>query len=432
MIPTFLLDKMSRDERQKLTKRSEVIDDSLLQKIKEVINFVRDHGDKALIELTEKYDNVTLQNLEIDDTKITDAYNEIPESQIKALERLFKQLFEYNTKFFEQFPTQFEISLSNNVKITNRWMPLDRIGIYIPGGKARYPSTVLMATVPAIVAGVKEIVLCSPPAPSGLIDRGTLAAIYTIKSFSQGKVRVFSVGGSQAIAAMAYGTESIPRVSKILGPGGIYPTVAKYAVSGDIGIDMLAGPSEVIIFATDETTDPVVIACELFAQSEHGNDSAAICITTSKELVEKIGNTVEELIKDSPRRQYIEDSLRKFGAIIITKNTSQAVEFINEYAPEHLLILSKDPKSIVKSIKNAGSVLVNTPVPFEDYGGAGSNHILPTGKVAKWRTGLSVLDCGKFVPIVEAPKSAIEEYGPIAKILSEMENLPAHYKCFEY
>lgn len=432
MIPIHNLDEISGEDRQKLTERSRILEHSVIEKVKEIITSVKTFGDKVLIELTAKYDKVTIQNFEINENDITKAYNETPENQIHALKRLFKLLFEYNTKFFERFARHFEISLSNEVKITNRWIPLDTIGIYVPGGKARYPSTVFMAMVPAIVAGVEEIVICSPPAPSGLIDNGTLAAIHIIKNLSQCNVRVFSVGGSQAIAAMSYGTESIPVVSKILGPGGLYPTVAKYIVSGDTGIDMLAGPSEALIFATDETTNQEAIACELVAQSEHGNDSAAIFLTTSRDLAEQVKAFVEELIKDSPRKRYIEESLGRYGGIIVTKNVNQAVEFINEYAPEHLLILSSDPKPISKLIKNAGTVLLNTPIPFEDYGGAGSNHILPTTKVAKWRTGLSILDCGKFVPIVEAPSSAIKDYGPIAKILSEMENLPAHYRCFEY
>lgn len=432
MIPIYNLDELSVEERQKLTERSAVLEPSIIEKVKEIITSVKTFGDQVLIELTAKYDKVAIQNVEINEIDIIKAYNETPENQINALERLFKLLFEYNTKFFERFPKNFETLLSNEVKINNRWIPLDRIGIYVPGGKARYPSTLLMATVPAIVAGVEELIICSPPTLSGSIDKGTLAAIRIIQNLSQCEVKVFSVGGSQAIAAMAYGTESIPVVSKILGPGGLFPTAAKYIVSGDVGIDMLAGPSEAIIFATNETTNPKAIACELFAQSEHGSDSAAICLTTSRDLAEQVKTFVETLIKDSPRKQYIEESLGRYGAIIITKNISQAVEFINDYAPEHLLILSSDPKPISKLIKNAGTILLNTPIPFEDYGGAGSNHILPTTKVAKWRTGLSVLDCGKFVPVIEAPSYAVEDYGPIAKILSEIENLPAHYRCFEY
>jgi histidinol dehydrogenase len=432
VIPIFILDKMSHNERQKLTERAKVLENSIMEKVKEIITSVKKSGNKALFELTKKYDTVILRNLEIQENEIKKAYNETPIVQTQALEKFYKQVYEYNEKFFERFPTHFEISLHNNVKITNRWIPLDKIGVYVPGGKANYPSTVIMATVPAIVAGVQEMVICSPPTSKGTIDNGTLAAIHVVKQFSKSRIRVFSVGGAQAIAAMAYGTESIPAVQKIIGPGGLFPTVAKYVVSSDVGIDMLAGPSEALIFAADENANPSAIAYELFAQSEHGSDSAAICLTTSNELAEKIRNVVDELIKDSARKQYIEESLRKFGAIIIARDISQAIGFIDEYAPEHLLIISKDAKSIPQLIKNAGTILVNTPVPFEDYGGAGSNHILPTGKAAKWRTGLSVLDFGKFIPIVEAPKSAVREYRAVAKILSDMENLPAHYSCFEY
>ena len=299
--------------------------------------------------------------------------------------------------------------------------PIQRVGFYIPGGSAPLPSTVIHSVSPAIVAGVEEIVIASPPPISSII-----LATCNIMRALHGKIRVFQIGGAQAIAALAYGTESVPKVNKIIGPGNIFVTLAKREVFGIVGIDGIAGPTEAVIFA-DESANPELIASDLLAQAEHDYLAIPIVITTSQDLANKVKISIEEQILDLPRSKIAEHAIKNNGGIIVIPNTEKAISVINNFAPEHLSIVIKNPKQLLPLIKNSGGVFLgeSSCEVLGDYI-AGPSHVMPTGGAAKFSSPLSVLDFIKITSLISLDRKTVKSIAPLAEILACNEELQAH------
>ncbi|OGI59998.1 histidinol dehydrogenase [Candidatus Nomurabacteria bacterium RIFCSPHIGHO2_01_FULL_38_19] len=347
----------------------------------DIIQNVRKNKDKALLSLSEKFDGVKLKTFEVSREEILEAYKQESKEVIKALKAAKINIEKFHKNNVKKKETA--ITTTKGVKVWREFRPIEKIGLYIPGGKAAYSSTVLMLGVPAKIAGCAEIVLCVPPGKDGKIPGVVLVAADIC-----GISKIFKVGGSQAIVAMAYGTESIPKVSKIFGPGNQYVTTAKMLVYGEVDIDMPAGPSEVLVFA-DITANPAWVAADLLSQLEHGEDSQAILVTESQVLASQVLAEIEKQAKNLSRKEIIKESLQK-SFIVVVASEIQACELINEYAPEHLEIISKNERQILEKINNAGSVFLGpySSEPLGDYA-TGSNHTLPTSGYAKMFSALS-------------------------------------------
>ncbi len=304
-------------------------------------------------------------------------------------------------------------------------IPLEKVGIYVPGGKASYPSSVLMNAIPAQVAGVSEIIMVTPPSPQG-INSFTLAAARIC-----GIKKIFQVGGAQAIAALAYGTETIPRVDKIVGPGNIFVAMAKKMVSGEVGIDMIAGPSEILIIA-DGSARPEFIAADLLSQAEHDEEAQVILMTPSQALAAQVQEKIMALMEKLPRKKILRKALKNFGLIIITKNLLQAVALANKVAPEHLLLAVKDPYRLLEKVKNAGSVFLGhfSPVAAGDYL-AGPNHVLPTSGTARFSSPLGVYDFVKFFSFTHFNQAQLKKLGDDIMRLARLEGLEAHARSVQ-
>lgn len=390
----------------------------------EIIDEIRKDGDKGLAKCIEKFDGVKLDSLIITKNEIKEAYDKTSPSQIRTLKYMKSKLEKSELAVINSLKN-IKIN-SNGIKINKSVIPISRIGCYIPGGKARYPSTIVMCATPAKVAGVKQIVAISPPMKNGKIDPLTLVAgdICGVDEF-------YKIGGAHGIAALAYGTDTIKRVDKIVGPGGIYVSIAKSVVSKDTAIDMIAGPTELLIYA-NEKSDPRFIALDLISQSEHSEDTVCGVVTKSEMIAKKVIEEVEKIIKfgNISRKEFVEKSLNKNGFIAICENTENVVEFINEFAPEHLEIMADNEKKILKEICNAGLILVGsyTPSSASDYC-LGSNHVLPTYRFAKSRSALSVLDYIKLVNTVEIDKQTLKKIAPMLKEITSTEGLINHFEA---
>lgn len=390
----------------------------------EIIDEIRKDGDKGLAKCIEKFDGVKLDSLIITKNEIKEAYDKTSPSQIRTLKYMKSKLEKSELAVINSLKN-IKIN-SNGIKINKSVIPISRIGCYIPGGKARYPSTIVMCATPAKVAGVKQIVAISPPMKNGKIDPLTLVAgdICGVDEF-------YKIGGAHGIAALAYGTDTIKRVDKIVGPGGTYVSIAKSVVSKDTAIDMIAGPTELLIYA-NEKSDPRFIALDLISQSEHSEDTVCGVVTKSEMIAKKVIEEVEKIIKfgNISRKEFVEKSLNKNGFIAICENTENVVEFINEFAPEHLEIMADNEKKILKEICNAGLILVGsyTPSSASDYC-LGSNHVLPTYRFAKSRSALSVLDYIKLVNTVEIDKQTLKKIAPMLKEITSTEGLINHFEA---
>jgi histidinol dehydrogenase len=392
------------------------VNEDLETYVRQIVNDVRQHGDKALFSLTEKLDGVKLTSLEVRREAIERAYRDTDKELIAALELAAEQITAYHLK-------QRKKLINDNTSGALGWMmrPINRIGLYVPGGLAPLPSSLLMAVIPARTAGVKEIILTTPPQKHGQISPVTLAAAKIARVD-----RVFSVGGAQAIAALAYGTESVPVVDKIYGPGNIYVTLAKKMVYGTVGIDGLYGPSEVVIIA-DEAANPVYIAADLLAQAEHGSMASAIMITTSRKVADSVNLEVEKQLKELSRRDITADGLDKHGAIVIVDTIEEGIELSNLYAPEHLCLVVKNAASYVSKVNNAGCLFVGDDAleALVDYA-AGPSHILPTEGTARFGSGLNILDFVKLTSIVKTGKKDIKKLGKAVMTIARAEGLDAH------
>jgi len=393
--------------------------------VKAIINKVIKNGDAALIELTEKFDKTRLnaKDLRVKPAEIKEAYQAVREEQISALKFIKDKVSAFEKRVLKQ--AGFKTSRAG-ITVQNVLRPIESVGCYVPGGQAAYPSTLVMTAVPAKVAGVPRIVVCSPPNA-----KGTLNPLVLVAADICGVNEIYKVGGAQAIAALAYGTETIKPVRKIVGPGNKYVTTAKILVSKDVAIDMPAGPSEVLVLA-DETANPRVVALDMVSQAEHSEDSIAGLITTSKKLAVAVQDWLAKIAKGVNRREIVAKALEKYGFIITCASIDEAVELANVFAPEHVEIMTKAPMEIADRITSAGLILVGSysPVALSDYG-SGTNHVLPTGGFGHAFSGLSALDFTRRVSIVESSKDGLLSLKNYVKVMTAAENLPNHYKAIE-
>lgn len=387
--------------------------------VRQIIEAVRRRGDAALFYYTKGFDRAKLTSLEVDKKQIASAYREVDKELVSALKLAARRIGSFHLK---QKRRVWRIASPGSVQIR----ALERVGVYVPGGTAAYPSTVLMTAIPARIAGVKEIILVTPPRPSGTIPPATLVA-----ADIAGVDRIFSVGGAQAIAALAFGTESIPRVDKICGPGNIFVVLAKKLVYGAVGIDGLPGPSEVLIIA-DETANPSYCAADLLAQAEHDPLASAILITTSQRLANKVNQEVERQLKDLGRQAIASKSLQKQGMIAVVASADEAIELANLYAPEHLYLIMKGAEGYVKRITNAGCIAIGerATVALSDYV-FGPSHVLPTGATARFGSPLSILDFIKLINLVNVDKDSLKKLAKAAATIARAEGLEAHARAVE-
>ncbi len=395
------------------------------EQVRAIIDDVRAGGDAALIKYGKKFDGVTLKTNEIKVTskEINDAYKAVSDDYLKTLKTAIKNITSYHKR--QKADEWFE-TLPDDVVLGMRNIPIDSVGVYVPGGTAPYPSSVLMNVIPAKVAGVKDIVMVTPPQKGGKCSPHILVAAAEV-----GVGNIFKVGGCQAIAALAFGTETIPRVDKIVGPGNIYVTLAKKAVYGQVGIDKLAGPSDILIIA-DEDSEPEFIAADMLSQAEHDPDSMAILVSTSMQVARKTLKEISKQVSKLKRSKIARSSMDKNGAIFVVDGLKKAVEISNKIAPEHLEILSGLPQNLLEKIRNAGAVFLgpHSPVVVGDYM-AGPNHVLPTSGSARFSSPLSVYDFIKKQSIVGYTKPALRSILPDIKIFADVEGLDAHARSAE-
>lgn len=397
--------------------------------VEEIIEEVQKCGDSALLQYTEKFDNVLLENLEVTNNEILKAYKSASNNLINALELAVENQYKFQSSLYESKTNAVETMPGIEVWTESR--PIEKVGLYVPGGRARYPSSIVMVGVPALIAGCRELVICTPPDSDGFVPNSTLVAIEVLNRFFESKtnassIKVFKVGGAQAIAAMAYGTKTIPKVYKIFGAGNTFVTAAKMSVFGEVDIDMPAGPSEVMILA-DESVSPQWIAADLISQCEHGEESAAILVTNSKSYAKEVQKSAFELAETLSTKETIIKALNNYGVAVVVENWDQAIEIANTYAPEHLEITMENYMEIKDRIINAGSVFLGkySSEPAGDYA-TGSNHVLPTNGFAKAFEGLSVNSFLKKIEFQTVSKSGLESILDAVNILASEEGLPAH------
>jgi histidinol dehydrogenase len=399
--------------------------EALENDVKAIINEVRNNGDTALVEFAEKFDGAQLkpETLRVTQEEIQKAYIRVSDDEVKAL-----KLMKDKVRAFEQ-PALKPLGTATSqegITIQTMLFPLESVGCYIPGGQAAYPSTVVMTTVPAKVAGVRRIVVCSPPDKNGNINPLVLVAADVCEVDE-----VYKVGGAQAIAALAYGTDMIKPVRKIAGPGSKYVTMAKVLVSNDVAIDMPAGPSEVLVLA-DETANSKFVAADMISQAEHGSDSIAGLITVSQKLAEDVNGWLVALAGSAGRSEIVERALNDYGFVITCDTQEEMIALANAFAPEHLEIMLENPLEVVEKITSAGLILLGpySPVALSDYA-SGTNHVLPTGGFAKSFSGLSALDFVRRVSVVDCSKEGLQELQKHVEVMTKAENLPNHYKAVE-
>ncbi|MBP8903978.1 MAG: histidinol dehydrogenase [Paludibacteraceae bacterium] len=407
-----------KDQWSEILKRPSLNFDSLFDQVKNTLDEVRHHGDAALRNFTRKFDKVEVDALEVTKEEITDAIKLVSTELKEAIEMARRNIWKFHS---EQQREYTEIQTSPGVYCWQKAVPIEKIGLYVPGGSAPLFSTVLMLGIPAQIAECKEVILCSPPASDGKINPAVLYAAHVA-----GIHRIFRVGGAQAIAAMAYGTESIPKVYKIFGPGNQYVTAAKQLVSlSDVAIDMPAGPSEVLIIA-DETANPAYVASDLLSQAEHGADSQVLLVTTTENLIEKTLEQIEIQIEKLPRKETARKALDN-SRIILVKNLDEAIAVTNEYAPEHLIISTRSYMVVAEHIVNAGSVFLGnmSPESAGDYV-SGTNHTLPTHGFAKAYSGVNLDSFLKKITFQQLTSEGLTNLSNAIILMAENEGLQAH------
>lgn len=405
---------------ENLLKRSPNSYGEFESRVNDIIEQVRAKKDAAIFDYTKKFDgaDINAANILVTEDEIKEAYEKVDE---KLLEVIRKALVNIRTYHEKQRQYSWFDSEDSGIILGQKVTALERVGVYVPGGKAVYPSSVLMNVVPAKVAGVKEIVMTTPPGKDGKVCASTLVA-----AKEAGVDRIYKVGGAQAIAALAFGTESVPKVDKIVGPGNIYVALAKKAVFGYVSIDSIAGPSEILVLA-DETANPKFVAADLLSQAEHDEMASAILITTSQELAEQVSVEIERFVAKLSRKEIIQKSLDNYGYLLVAENMENAIATVNAIASEHLELVTKNPFEVMTKIKNAGAIFIGeySSEPLGDYF-AGPNHVLPTNGTAKFFSPLSVDDFIKKSSIISYSKEALQ---PIYKDIvqfAECEQLTAH------
>jgi histidinol dehydrogenase len=411
------LDLRGATDLSPLAARGEAVDASAVEGVRAIIAEVRGRGDDALRDLTEQFDGCTIDDLRVPGDELLAALDDAPAEFRAALEYAREEVTAYHEA---QLGGDVRVE-RNGVLLRELVVPVDRAGLYVPGGRATYPSTVLMTAIPARVAGVPEIALCVPPDPEGRVPAVTLAA-----AALAGVDEVYRVGGAQAIAALAYGTETIRPVDVIVGPGNMYVTAAKREVAGIVGIESLAGPSELVVVA-DETADPAMVAADLVAQAEHGPDGAAILVTWDEAVADAVDEAIGKLTADAPRRAEIEATLTSGGRAVLVDSPAMALEASNAIAPEHLELITTDPEPLLPLVRNAGAVFCGpwSPAVVGDYV-AGVNHVLPTARTARFASALRVDTFRKHVHVVTLDQAALARVAPYVRAFADMEGLDAH------
>ena len=394
--------------------------------VEEIIDTIRSKGDKALIDYSIKFDSIkakSMTDLMISQEELEKPFNDLNDEQKNAITIAAERVKSYHLKQKQQTWSYTE---NDGTFLGQKITPLDRVGLYVPGGKAAYPSSVLMNAIPAKVAGVKELIMVVPT-PNGVSNQLVLAAAYI-----SGVDMVFTIGGAQAIAALAYGTESVPKVDKIVGPGNIYVATAKRAVFGEVGIDMIAGPSEILIIC-DGNTNPDWIAMDLFSQAEHDETAQSILLCPDKAFIDEVEKSIEKLLPSMDRKDIIESSLKNRGALIHTKDIDEAINISNSIAPEHLELSVENPETLLDNIKHAGAIFIGkyTCEALGDYC-AGPNHVLPTSGTARFSSPLGVYDFQKKSSLIMASRESANTLGKVAATLADSEGLQAHSQSARY
>ena len=402
------------------------IDEKISNSVKIIISDVRRNGDRSVLDYTQQFDSImakSISELTMPKERLKQAFDNLEKEQKDALSIAAERIKSYHQN---QVQESWNYSEDDGTVLGQKITPLERAGLYVPGGKAAYPSSVLMNSIPAKVAGVEELIMVVPT-PKGIVNELVLAAAYVAEVDL-----VITIGGAQAIAALAYGTESIPKVDKIVGPGNIYVATAKRQVFGQVGIDMIAGPSEILIIC-DGKTNPDWVAMDLFSQAEHDEDAQAILLCPDEEFIKEVEKSISKLLPSLEREQIIKTSLEKRGALILTQDIDEAVKISNRIAPEHLELSVEDPESIIDDIKHAGAIFMGTysSEALGDYC-AGTNHVLPTSSTARFSSPLGVYDFIKRSSIVMASKDGANKLGKTASVLAYGEGLEAHAKSALY
>ena len=403
-----------------------VSDQAVQQTVNGIIADIRARGDAALLEYTARFDNwqaALASDLEIPQSRLAQAWQQIPEQQQWALSHAAERIQAYAEM---QKTESWSFAEADGTVLGQQVMPLERVGLYVPGGKAAYPSSVLMNAIPAKVAGVDELIMVVPT-PGGQLNELVLAAAH-----ASGVDRVYAIGGAQAVAALAYGTESVPAVDKVVGPGNIYVATAKRAVFGQVGIDMVAGPSEILVIC-DGDTDPDWVAMDLFSQAEHDEDAQSILVCPDAGFVDKVKSSIDRLLPTMEREPIIAAALAARGALITCRDMDEACEVANFIAPEHLELSVADPELVVPKIRHAGAIFMGryTSEPLGDYC-AGPNHVLPTSRTARFSSPLGVYDFQKRSSLIMVSEAGSESLGRIASVLARGEGLTAHARSAEY
>ncbi|HIW03050.1 MAG TPA: histidinol dehydrogenase [Candidatus Protoclostridium stercorigallinarum] len=403
------------DGLRRIYSRKKTLAEGAKKSVEEIISLVREKGDEALFSLAEKFDRVKLDksSIRLGEKEIAAAYDKVSPELLAALRRAKANIEEYHKK--QLLPGALD-ETRPGARTGYMIRPVSRAGIYVPGGKASYPSSVLMTAIPARVAGVRDVIMCTP---------GT-SPLTIVAAVECGVSAIYRIGGAQAVAAMAYGTESVPKADVICGPGNMYVTEAKRLVYGDAGIDMIAGPSEILIIA-DDSADPEFLAADLLSQAEHDEMAMAILVTTEAELAKKTSDAVERRVKELPKAAIAGRSINDFGTIIVAESPEECVSISDEVAPEHLELCVKDPKALLPLIRNAGAVFMGhwSPEPLGDYY-AGTNHVLPNGGTARYFSALGVSNFVKRISLIEYDKDALLGCADDIIALAEAEGLTAH------
>ena len=397
-------------------------EDDVERRVTEIVGAVQKHGDRALLKYTELFDHIRLTpaTLEVQASDVERALAKVPRRDLTTLRLAAKRIAMFHRR---QLQKSWQYRDPLGMLLGQRITPLERVGVYVPGGKASYPSTVLMNVIPAKVAGVKEIIMTSPIGNDGAI---ILAAAHVA-----GVDRIFRVGGAQAVAALAFGTRTIPKVDKIVGPGNIFVATAKRLVFGEVNIDSIAGPSEILLLA-DDSADPVHVAADMLSQAEHDELAAALCMTTSMAVAQRIQKAVEDRLRQTMRQAITLKSLQKYGAIIVARGKKEMIELANAIAPEHIELIVRQPAKLAKQIRNAGAMFLGpySAPPLGDYF-AGPNHVLPTGGSARFFSPLGTYDFLKRTTIIHAEKRALKALAPKIAHLARLEGLDDHARSVE-
>lgn len=417
----YTLGIIPKIDYERIMRRSFGSNKTILPAVQQIFDDVKTRGDSAIFEEYDiRFGSTQSFSLKVSEKDIKNAYSSVDISLIRALKQMIKNITKV-TRAQLKSKTKTAVTTEKGIRVWREWRSIDTVGLYIPGGKAVYPSSVLMSGIPAKISGCKNIILCSPPSDNGRVPPPILVAADMI-----GISNIYSVGGAYAIAALTFGTQSIPKVDKIFGAGNSFVTAAKMLALETTSIDMPAGPSEVCIIA-DESANPSYIAADLLADGEHGNDSACVLITTSPEIAKKTVIEINRQLTNLPTASRVRESLKKYGLVAIAASLTQAITFVNDYAPEHLEIMTRNPVAVSNKINNAGSIFIgdNTSKSAGDYA-TGANHILPTGGMAKSYPPLGVDAFGKWMQFQQCTKQGLNRIRKTIEEIATVEQLPAH------